>query len=97
VAESYISCFLVILRSWATPFIGTRTLKALEQHVEEAISNELLHAPYCSIVQSSGTGKSRLVDEFSKSNFLIPINLRMEDDSMGTHHFPLMVYDTHFS
>lgn len=68
------------LRSWATPFIGTRSLKALEQRVEEVVSNELSYAPYCSIIQSSGTGKSRLVDEFSKYNFLIPINLRMEDD-----------------
>jgi hypothetical protein len=89
VAESYISCFLVLLRSWATPFIGTRTLKALEQHVEEVVSNELSYAPFCSIIQSSGTGKSRLVDEFSKYNFLIPINLRMEDDGMGgSSNFP---------
>ncbi|KAI9430204.1 hypothetical protein H4582DRAFT_1820313, partial [Lactarius indigo] len=31
---------------------------------------------YCSIIQSSGMGKSRLLDEFSKSYFMIPINLR---------------------
>ncbi|KAH9009201.1 hypothetical protein EDB83DRAFT_2234923 [Lactarius deliciosus] len=37
------------------------------------------YARYCSIVQSSGMGKSRLLDEFSKEHFLIPINLRPKD------------------
>lgn len=31
---------------------------------------------YCSIVQSSGMGKSRLLDEFARGHFVIPINLR---------------------
>ncbi|KAH9081566.1 hypothetical protein EDB83DRAFT_2214337 [Lactarius deliciosus] len=35
----------------------------------------MAYGPYCSIVQSSGMGKSRLLDEFSKTHFLIPINL----------------------
>ncbi|KAI0253034.1 hypothetical protein BJV78DRAFT_235120 [Lactifluus subvellereus] len=39
---------------------------------------------FCSIIQSSGMGKSRLVDEFSKNHFLIPINLREE----GSQGFP---------
>ena len=34
-------------------------------------------------------GKSRLVDELSKTNFLIPINLRTEDDGTGDSYvFP---------
>ncbi|KAI0247841.1 hypothetical protein BJV78DRAFT_1285209 [Lactifluus subvellereus] len=40
------------------------------------------YARFCTIVQSSGMGKSRLVDEFSKDDFLIPINLR-EHGSQG--------------
>ncbi|KIJ59767.1 hypothetical protein HYDPIDRAFT_170633 [Hydnomerulius pinastri MD-312] len=35
-------------------------------------------AQYAAIVQSSGTGKSRAIDELSKSRFVIPINLRDE-------------------
>jgi hypothetical protein len=34
-----------------------------------------MYARYCSIVQSSGMGKSRLVDEFSKDHFLVLVNL----------------------
>ncbi|KAF9220454.1 hypothetical protein BS17DRAFT_882413 [Gyrodon lividus] len=34
------------------------------------------YAQYATIVQSSGTGKSRAIDEMSKSHFVIPINLR---------------------
>jgi len=31
---------------------------------------------YSAIIQSSGMGKSRAVDEMSKSHFVIPVNLR---------------------
>ncbi|KAI0253963.1 hypothetical protein BJV78DRAFT_1280684 [Lactifluus subvellereus] len=50
-----------------------------------ALGDELMgqvhtYARFCFIVQSSGMGKSRLLDdEFSKSHFLIPINLRPEN------------------
>jgi hypothetical protein len=37
------------------------------------------YAHTLSITQSSGTGKSRLVDEFSKEHFVIPLNLRDSD------------------
>jgi hypothetical protein len=40
------------------------------------MGNKYLYAHYCCIIQSSGTGKSRLLDELSKQHFLIPINLR---------------------
>ncbi|KIJ58757.1 hypothetical protein HYDPIDRAFT_33872 [Hydnomerulius pinastri MD-312] len=36
------------------------------------------YAQCAAIIQSSGTGKSRAVDEMSKSRFVIPINLRDE-------------------
>ncbi|KAH9178630.1 hypothetical protein EDB89DRAFT_2239238, partial [Lactarius sanguifluus] len=39
----------------------------------------MAYGPYCSIVQSSGMGKSRLLDEFSKTHILIPINLRRNE------------------
>jgi hypothetical protein len=75
------------MRSWETPFIGTTTLRALEEHVLEVVSNELLYGPYCSIVQSSGMGKSRLVDQFAKTNFLIPLNLRGGTSHEGVSSF----------
>ena len=60
------------------PFIGEHALEALKLHVVEQKTKEMAYGPYCSIVQSSGMGKSRLLDEFSRTNFLIPVNLRKE-------------------
>lgn len=57
-------------------FIGNAHL-ALKKHIlhhNARMSNS--YEPYCAIVQSSGTGKSRTVDEFSKYNFVIPVNVR---------------------
>ena len=54
-------------------------LKALKTHVSQQMKMGKAYARYCSIVQSSGMGKSRLLDEFSKEHFLIPINLRPDD------------------
>jgi hypothetical protein len=36
-----------------------------------------------SIIQSSGTGKSRMVDELSRSVFTIPFNIRSSDENRG--------------
>ena len=44
---------------------------------EKAYSNQI------SIVQSSGTGKSRMVHEQANLVFTIPFNLRPKDDSKG--------------
>ncbi len=66
-------------RSWKADYIGEGSLSALAKHVENQMKSKL-YARYCSIVQSSGMGKSRLLDEFSKAHFLIPINLRPEGD-----------------
>src|SRR6202022_3495122 len=41
-----------------------------------------VYAHYAAIVQSSGIGKSRTVDEMGKVHFSIPINLR-DADSTG--------------
>jgi len=42
-----------------------------------------LFQSFTSIVQSSGMGKSRLVDEVSKRIFTLPFNLRNPEDSSG--------------
>lgn len=68
---------LAIEDSWTATFIGESPLKGLQIHVAEQLSPSLaVYGRYCSIVQSSGMGKSRLLDEFSKYFFLIPVNLR---------------------
>lgn len=41
------------------------------------------HANFVLILQSSGTGKSRVVDELAKYIFTIPLNLRPSKD-IGT-------------
>lgn len=85
--KSDVPYFLAIIDSWEVPFIGTSALEALEQHVVDVISQRASYGPYCSIVQSSGMGKSRLLDEFSKTNFVIPINIRNEDTTGMYHSF----------
>ncbi|KAI0275398.1 hypothetical protein BC834DRAFT_852618 [Gloeopeniophorella convolvens] len=71
-------------RSWTVPFVGADLLlPALAEHVTKCtLYTTGSYRPYSPIVQSSGTGKSRLVDEFAKTHFSIPITLR-EPDSMG--------------
>ncbi|RXW16553.1 hypothetical protein EST38_g9302 [Candolleomyces aberdarensis] len=63
--------------SWKVHYVGD-VAKALSSYLH-GVANEAtlnLYARYASIVQSSGTGKSRAVDEMSKEHFVIPINLR---------------------
>ncbi|TDL25340.1 hypothetical protein BD410DRAFT_785264 [Rickenella mellea] len=51
----------------------------LWEHISSACSHSpSLYAHFCAIIQSSGTGKSRLIDELAKEQFVIPINLRMD-------------------
>jgi len=45
----------------------------------ESHNDPNLYARILSIVQSSGMGKSRLIDEFSKAYFVIPLNLRHDE------------------
>jgi hypothetical protein len=48
-----------------------------------------LYGRYCSILQLSGMGKSRLLDEFSKHFHLISINLQAEG-TIGLSYLPLL-------
>ncbi|KAH9019638.1 hypothetical protein EDB85DRAFT_1896565 [Lactarius pseudohatsudake] len=66
-------------------FVNQSPLEGLRAHIVEQLteltpSQTQIYGRYCSIVQSSGMGKSHLLDEFSKSYFLIPINLRASTD-----------------
>ena len=46
----------------------------ISRHYEP--NNTKVYAHYAAIVQSSGMGKSRTVDELGKQHFSIPMNLR---------------------
>ncbi|KZV65247.1 hypothetical protein PENSPDRAFT_614293 [Peniophora sp. CONT] len=61
--------------SWGYPFQGSAH-KALWDHIEKYAKADQYYAPYCSIVQSSGTGKSRCIDVLSTEHLLVPMNLR---------------------
>ncbi|KAH9064243.1 hypothetical protein EDB87DRAFT_1599957 [Lactarius vividus] len=65
-----------VTRSWWTLFVGNACWKHSQTTLLRKEEKKGSYDPFYSIVQSSGMGKSRLVDEFSKTNFLIPIDLR---------------------
>ena len=63
----------VIMAAWQTPYIGTtdvleRVLQSYRQHTWERYT---LCVPF---TQSSGTGKSRMIDELAKKKFCLPIS-----------------------
>ena len=78
--------------SWNAAFVDQikSPLDGLVSHIATQLdlkpqNNEFGHPKqpygrYCSIVQSSGMGKSRLLDEFSKHFFMFPVNLRGENN-----------------
>ncbi|KAJ2932242.1 hypothetical protein H1R20_g4866, partial [Candolleomyces eurysporus] len=71
--------------TWTVQYVGDAA-EALWSYLNR-LANESslnLYARYASVVQSSGTGKSRAVDEMSKKHFVIPINLR----ASGTTGYP---------
>jgi hypothetical protein len=72
--------------------LGGLVLKALEAHVFKQMTNPHTYARFCSIVQSSGMGLSRLLNEFSKTHFLIPINLRPENSHSASILFLFLFF-----
>jgi hypothetical protein len=68
-----------MIRAWDTPFEGDAAnilLATIPMYLEKG---RRLHA---NIVNSSGTGKSRMVDEVAKKIITVPMCLR-EDGSRG--------------
>lgn len=84
-----------VVQSWSAPFIGG-ALQALLDHVNTERRKEGAYTSFCSIVQSSGMGKSRLLDELSKTHFLIPVNLH-ETETRGVYDSPVIPYYLSFS
>jgi hypothetical protein len=63
--------------SWERTYIG-QAADALWMYITRHYepNNTKVYAHYVAIVQSSGMGKSRTVDELGKCHFSIPMNLR---------------------
>ncbi|KAI9452701.1 hypothetical protein BJY52DRAFT_1225998 [Lactarius psammicola] len=77
------SQYQAIEDSWMADFVDPSPLEGLREHIVEQLtkpSQPPVYGRYFSILQSSGMGKSRLLDEFSKSYFLIPLNLCASTD-----------------
>lgn len=65
------------LKSWEEDYIGSAA-DTLFDTIQKHAANKLeFYAPYLSIIQSSGMGKSRMVDELSKRILVIPVNIRV--------------------
>ena len=80
---------LAIIDGWHAPFIGT-SHKALAYNLQDMYHTSIKptkefvdrrHMSHTSIIQSSGSGKSRLVDEIAKDIFTIPFNVREARDA----------------
>ena len=87
--NALISLAAATVLAWRRPFVGD-AVQALEKHVQKYYitsykeAQKLPYAHYTAIVQSSGMGKSRLVDQFSKTHLVVPMNLR-HPDAHGEH------------
>jgi hypothetical protein len=71
----FTKCCLAVENSWNANYVGRSPLKCLATHISKELDKPDLYGRYCPIIQSSGMGKSRLLDEFSKQYFMIPVNL----------------------
>jgi hypothetical protein len=70
---------LATLQSWSIKYVGNAS-DFLYEHLASNPKDENKYARYTSIVQSSGMGKSRTIDELSKKHLVVPLNLRVESN-----------------
>ena len=67
------------MESWDVKYVGDAD-KLLYDHIATYSIDADNYARYTSIVQSSGMGKSRAIDQLSKKHLVVPMNLRMDRD-----------------
>jgi hypothetical protein len=82
------SLIIAIVRAWDAPFKGVTADLLLESIPMYLKEGRRLHA---NIVNSSGTGKSRMVDEVAKKIITVPMCLRENGDRGFTLLFPLFL------
>jgi hypothetical protein len=63
--------------SWDIDYVGNAD-DLLYDHIKNYATKDSDFARYTSIVQSSGMGKSRTIDELSKKHLVVPLNLRQD-------------------
>ncbi|KIL64218.1 hypothetical protein M378DRAFT_628828 [Amanita muscaria Koide BX008] len=63
-----------IENAWTTQYRGEAPA-ALWTRIKKVMKQGNQYARYLAIVQSSGTGKSRMIEELSKKHLVIPVNL----------------------
>ena len=81
--------------SWERTYIG-QAADALWMHIARHYepNNTKVYAHYAAIVQLSGMGKSRTVDELGKQHFSIPMNLR-DPKSTGATVYSILSFSSH--
>lgn len=67
------------INSWGIEFVGIAD-DLLFEHIANYSKEDGAFARYTLIVQSSGMGKSRTIDELSKKHLVVPLNLRGESN-----------------
>ncbi|KAF8554216.1 hypothetical protein OG21DRAFT_1509127 [Imleria badia] len=65
---------------WEENYVGGAA-DALWAHIQTWSNERYFYPKYSAIVQSSGMGKSRTVDEMSKSHLVIPVNIQQPESS----------------
>ena len=66
---------LAIEIAWTIQYRGEAPT-ALWNRIKKAMKQAGQYARYLAIVQSSGTGKSRMIQELGRAHLVIPVNLR---------------------
>ena len=77
-------------QAWSSDFKGDSASVLLATISDHLNKEKKCYARFTSIVNSSGTGKSRMIDEISRKIITVPICLR-EDKSGGLTHDALFV------
>ncbi len=78
--RDFLIAFLAIENAWTTQYRGDAP-EVLWTRIKKAMKQANLYARCLAIVQSSGTGKSRMIEELSKKHLVIPVNLRGSNES----------------
>jgi hypothetical protein len=67
------------MQSWSINYVGNAS-SSLFEYLFDYPRDEDKYAKYTSIVQSSGMGKSRAMDELSKTRLVVPLNFRQDSN-----------------
>ena len=81
------------MQGWEAPFVGesANVLAADLRRMyrdPHPFTSDFRYSNHASIIQSSGSGKSRLIDEVAKVIFTIPFNLRQQPDVISKRPDP---------